>query len=147
MQHRSHRKAESHICLPVRLLRCFRNITGCVCSRTIHFCAVFSGECAATVTRHAAVGVHNDLTSGRAAVSVRTADNETSGRIDKEFCILINHLCRQNLVKYIFFNILMDLLLGYFLVMLGGRTTASRRDGLPFSSYSTVTCVLPSGRR
>ena len=52
---------------------------------------------------------------------MRTADNETSGRIDKEFCILINHLCRQNLVKYIFFNILMDLLLGYFLVMLGGK--------------------------
>ena len=46
------------------------------------------------------------------------ADHKTSGRIDKELCFLIDQLCRQNGIKYIFLNILMDLFLCHILIVL-----------------------------
>ena len=72
----------------------------------------------AAVTTGSAISIYNDLTSCKSAVTVRSADYETSCRIDKIFCILIHHICRNNLIKNIFFNIFMNLLLCNIRIML-----------------------------
>ena len=97
------------------------NVTCCVCCGTVYLGAVLTGECAATVTCVSTVGVYDDLTSGQAAVSVRAADYETSGRVNDCLLYLVYHISRDDLVKYILLNILMDLLLGYILIMLGRK--------------------------
>ena len=73
------------------------------------------------MTCRSAVGIYNNLASGQTAVSVRSADYKASCRIDKELCILIYHICRNNLIKYILLDICMDLLLSYILIMLSGQ--------------------------
>ena len=52
---------------------------------------------------------------------MRSADHETSGRIDEKLGLSVYHLCRKDLIKYIFLNVCMNLLLGYFLIMLGRK--------------------------
>ena len=76
------------------------------------------------------VGVYDDLTAGQSAVAVRSADYETSGWIDEEFGICIDHVYRQNGIKYILPDILMDLLLGYMLVMLGRQNNRFQTERL-----------------
>ncbi len=97
------------------------HVTCCVSCRTVYLCAVFSGESSAAVTSISAVGVYDDLTSGQAAVTVRSADYKTSGRVDKNLVSLIYHVCRKDRIEYIFFDILMNLLLGYIRIMLSGK--------------------------
>ena len=65
-----------------------------------------------------AVGVYDDLTSGQSAVSVRSADHETSGRIYKEFGVLIYQFLWQDHIKYMFFDVFVDLFLCYVRIML-----------------------------
>ena len=67
-----------------------------------------------------AVGVYDDLTAGQTSVTVRSADYETSGRVDEELGVLIDQLCRQNRIKDIFFDILVNLFLCYIGIMLCG---------------------------
>ena len=68
-----------------------------------------------------AIGVHDDLTPGQAAVTVWPADDKTPCGIDEELGIPIYHLLRKHFVKYIFPDILMDLLLRHIRVMLGRK--------------------------
>ena len=49
-------------------------VTCCISRRTVYLCTVFSGESSAAVTSVSAVGVYDDLTSGEAGISVRSAD-------------------------------------------------------------------------
>ena len=73
------------------------------------------------MTCHSTVSIYNNLSSCQSTVSVWSSDHETSGRIDKEFCMLIYHLRRNDLIKYIFFDVFMDLLLCHIRVMLCGK--------------------------
>ena len=109
-------------------------------------CSLFRKSSAA-VTCISTIGINDDLTTGQTCISVWSADYETSGRIDKEFGISIDQLLWKDRIKDIFLNILMDLFLGNVLIMLVDKTTASSLFGFPASSYSTETCVFPSGRR
>ena len=93
-------------------------ITSCICCRTVNLCAVLSRESSAAVTSGSAVSINDDLTSCKSTVTVRSADYKTSCRIDEVFCILVYHISRDDLIKYIFLNVLMDLLLSYIRVML-----------------------------
>ena len=77
-----------------------------------------------------AVGVNDDLSSCKSTVSVRSADHETSGRVDEEFGICIYHLLRKDLIEYIFFDILMDLLLSHILIMLCGENDCIEAERL-----------------
>src|SRR5262249_37784572 len=43
---------------------------------------IFAAEGAATVTSHAAVGIHDDLAPGQARIAHRATDHETAGRVD-----------------------------------------------------------------
>ena len=96
----------------------FCNITCCISCRTVYLCAVLTGKSSAAVTTGSAISIYNDLTSCKSAVTVRSADYETSCRVDEVLCILIYHICRDNLIKYIFLDIFMNLLLSYIRIML-----------------------------
>ena len=52
---------------------------------------------------------------------MRSTNYKTSCWIDKIFGVFINHICRDDGIKYIFFNIFMNLFLCYFRVMLGRK--------------------------
>ena len=106
------------------------NITCCVGCGTIHLCAVLSGEGAAAVTGISAVGVYDDLSACKSAVSVRAADNETSCRVDKELRLRIYHFLRKDLIEHILFNVFMDLLLCYGLIVLRGKNDGVKAERL-----------------
>ena len=59
-----------------------------------------------------------NLTTGETCISVWSTYYETSCRIDKELCLIVNHILWKNWIKYIFLDVLMDLLLGNILVVL-----------------------------
>ena len=64
---------------------------------------------------------------------MRSADYETSGGINVEFRIIINHILRQDRIKHIFFDIFVDLLLADLRAVLRGqdnRIQAERFTGL-----------------
>src|SRR6266550_4055705 len=48
---------------------------------------IFAAEGPAAVTRHATVGVHDDLAAGQAGVALRAPDHETTGRVDEDIRI------------------------------------------------------------
>ena len=56
-----------------------------VAGRAIDLRRILAGECAATMTAHAAVGIDDDFASGQSAVALRSADDESAGRIDVIF--------------------------------------------------------------
>ena len=99
----------------------FGYVTGCVSCGTVYLGAIFTGEGSAAVTGISAVGIYDDLASGQTGISVRSADNETAGGVDEEFCICIYHLCRKNRIKNIFFDVFMDLFLCHIRIMLCGQ--------------------------
>jgi len=82
------------------------------------------------VTGISAVGIHNDFTSGESAVAIGSADHEASGGIDVEFGFIVNQLCGQNGIENIFFDVFMDLFLGYVGIMLRGKDNGFQADGL-----------------
>ena len=67
------------------------------------------------------ISVYDDLTSGYAGVTVWSTDDKTSGWVDEELRLIIDHILWKDRIKYIFLDIRMDLLLGYILVMLGRK--------------------------
>ena len=96
----------------------FRGITCCVSGRAVNLGAVLSGKRAAAVARLSAVGIHDNLSACKSAVSVGSADYKASCRIDKEFCFRIYHVLRNNRIKNILFNIFVDLFLAHVRIML-----------------------------
>ena len=78
----------------------------------------------------AAVGVYHDLSSGEAAVSHGTADDEASGGIDEVFGVFRHQLPGQDFVEDVLFHILMNLLLGHFGAVLGGENHRIQLHGL-----------------
>ena len=49
---------------------------------------------------------------------MRSTDYETSCRVDEVLGIIIYHVCRDDLIKYIFLDVFVDLLLCNFRIML-----------------------------
>ena len=111
-------------------------ITCCISCRTVYLCTVLSGESTATVTSHSAVSINDDLTSCQSTVSVWSTDHETSCRVYEELCLFVYEFCRNDLIEYIFLNILMNLLLSHIRVML------CRKNNCIQTLYRTVFVVL-----
>ncbi|CAI8949995.1 NAD-specific glutamate dehydrogenase [Pseudomonas sp. IT-P12] len=63
--------------------------------RTVNLGWIFTGECAATVTGHAAVAVDDDLAAGQATVAHRATDDELASRVNVELGVLGQQLGRQ----------------------------------------------------
>ena len=72
-----------------------RDVARVVAGRAIDLRRVLAAEGAAAVTAHAAVGVDDDLAAGEAAVAVRAADDEATGRVDVELGVLVDQLLRD----------------------------------------------------
>ena len=89
--------------------------------RAVNLCAVFSGKSSAAMTRISSVGVYNDFSSRQSAVSMRAANHKTACGVDIKFCILIYHFTRQDFIKYIFFDVCMNLFLRDIRIMLCGK--------------------------
>ena len=122
------------------------NVTCCVCRTSVHLGAVLAGECSAAVTCISTVGVYDDLTASQSAVAVRSADYETSGRIDEELGVCIDHVCGQNRIEYILLDVLMDLLLRYMFVMLGRQNDClqTKRLAILIILYGYLTLSVGS---
>ena len=80
------------------------DITGCICCGTVDLRRVFTGESSAAVTGISAVCINDDLSSRKAAVALRTADYETSGRVDEDLGVLIDKLLRKDRINDQFFE-------------------------------------------
>src|SRR4051812_33361994 len=73
------------------------HITAHVSSAAIDLRRILTAERATTVTAHAAVGIDDDLAAGQAGIALRTADDETTGRVDEKFSLIIEQVRRQDL--------------------------------------------------
>ena len=82
------------------------------------------------MTRISAVGIYDDLTSCKTCISVRSADYETSCRIDEVFGILIQKLLGKDGIKYMLLDIFMDLFLCNIRIMLCGKDNCFQTDRL-----------------
>ena len=65
-----------------------------------------------------AVGVNDDLTSCKSSITLRSADYETSCRIDVDLGVVINQGSVNNRIDNVLSDILVDLLLSNLLIML-----------------------------
>src|SRR5215203_1936850 len=61
------------------------NPAGSIGSGPVHLRGILAAEGPATVPGHTAVGVDNDFSSCKSRVAVRASDDESAGRIDREF--------------------------------------------------------------
>ena len=50
-----------------------------------------------------------------------SADYEASCRVNEELCVRIDHMGRENRIKHIALDILVNLLLGHLLIVLSGE--------------------------
>ena len=92
------------------------------------------------MTSCSTVGINDDLTSCQTTVTVRSADNKTACRVDEIFGIRVNHISRDDRIKNIFLNVLMDLLLSNIRIML--CRAYNRIDSLRFASLIILNCNL-----
>ena len=76
------------------------------------------------MARITAIGIYDNLPASQSCVPMRPTDNETSRRINKEFRIVINQFLWKNHIKYIFFNIFVDLILCHICIMLCGQNNS-----------------------
>ena len=78
----------------------------------------------------AAVGIHNDLPAGEAAVALGAADDEPSGGVHVEFRLLIHQLGGDGGLNDHFDHVLANLLQRHLGAVLGGEHHGVHADGL-----------------
>ena len=108
----------------------------CIGARTINLRAVLARERTATMATHAAIGVNDDLTAGKARIAHRTTDHEATGRVDEDLGafigkIEISEYRRDDLLDDIFAQ-----LLGIDILRVLGRN-----DDLVDTYWLIVRCV------
>ena len=97
---------------------------------------------ASAVPGEPSVGIHNDLSSGQPAVSLRTADYKPSGRIDEYFGVFIDPAGRKSFIDHLFTDHFLECLPIRPLVMLCGnddRFNPLRDPALIFDGNLTFT--------
>ena len=72
-----------------------RNIARHIGGAAVNLRRVLAGEGTSAVSGVAAVGVYDDLTAGQAGVAHRTADDESSGRVDIKLGVRVDQMRRQ----------------------------------------------------
>ena len=70
------------------------------------------------MTCHSSICVYNNFPPRQSAISVWPSNHESSRWIDEKLCILIYHIFRNNRIKYIFFNIFVNLFLSHIRIVL-----------------------------
>ena len=72
------------------------------------------------MTGISAVGVDDDLPACQAGVALRSADNKSTGRVDKDLCVAVEQLSRDHRTDNVLYDILPDLFERDVVVMLSG---------------------------
>ena len=98
------------------------------------------------MTAHAAVGVDDDLAAGEPGVAVGATDDEAARRVDEDFGVLVDERSAG-----ITFSMMSERTMSTICLCLTSgacwvETTMADAWTGTSSSYSMVTCVLPSGR-
>ena len=95
-------------------------MAGGVGRAAIHLAGILAAEGAAAVGAVAAVGIHNDLAPGQAAVARRPAQHKAAGGVDVIAGVLVQQPRRDHLIDHFLAHGVGDLLLADGFVMLGG---------------------------
>jgi hypothetical protein len=80
------------------------------------------------VAAHAAVGVHDDLAAGDAAVPLRPAHHEAAGGVDEVLRLLVEELRRNRGLDHLLQDVLADGLDGHEPAVLGGHDDGVHAD-------------------
>ncbi len=124
-----------------------RNVARHVAGRAVHLRRILARERAAAVPAHAAVGVDDDLAARETGVAVRSADDESAGGIDVILGAANPPCCEGTTGSMMcFFTSARSCSVVTSSSCCVEITTASMRLGL-LPTYSTLTWLLPSGRR
>jgi len=73
------------------------------------------------MTAHAAVSIYDDFPSGESSVAMRSADDETAGRIDMEFGLRIHHPRGNDRINDVFLDVGAELVGAHIIAMLRGN--------------------------
>ncbi|RMU44311.1 hypothetical protein ALP28_05422 [Pseudomonas savastanoi pv. nerii] len=106
------------------------HVTTGVSSRTVNLRWVLAGECTATVTGHAAVGVDDDLAAGQATVTYRATDDEVAGRVDVELGVLVQQVRRDDVLDDQLHHAFAQVLVGHIRVVLSRQYDGVDADNL-----------------
>src|SRR5581483_3570234 len=100
-----------------------------------HFGGILTGERTATVARHSAVRVGDDLAPGQSRIALRASDDETAGRVDVDARVFVTQARRNHVI---------DDLLGHFVANDFKRNVGIvlRRDHDGLDAHGTVALVL-----
>ena len=96
-----------------------RHVPGGVCGRPVDLARVLAAERAATVPRHAAVRVDDDLAPGESRVSRRPAQHEVAAGVDHDLGRGVDDLSLQHGIDYQLTHAFRDLFLGRARGMVG----------------------------
>ena len=91
---------------------------------------VFSGKSSAAMTRHAAVGINNNLSAGQATIADGTANNEVTGRINKVLGSAVKPVFWQHGFDDFFHDRFLKVLKGNIRRMLGRQYDRINGNGI-----------------
>ena len=106
------------------------NVTSHISRASVNLGGILTGERAAAVGSVSAVGVNDDLTTGKTAVAVRTAYNEATGGVNVNLGVVVHVFCRNGGNNNLADDILADLLEADFLCVLRGNDDSVYANGL-----------------
>ena len=88
----------------------FGHMAGGIGRGAVHLCGIFSGKGPAAVAGISAVGIHNNLTPGQAAVAYRPSYDKPPGGIDKDLGVIIQELRGKDRLDDLLVHVFADLL-------------------------------------
>ena len=122
----------------------FANVPRHIRRRTVNLSRVLAGKSPAAVRAPAAVSIDDNFSARKSAVALGSADFEPARRVNEKFSILYKLRGSTEITCFVISSLNCSCVT--FELCCAETTIASTRTGL-FPSYSTVTCVFPSGRR
>ena len=102
---------------------------------TIDLGRILSGESSTPMPPHSSISIDDDLATGEAGVTLRSADNETACRIDQKLGLLREHLGWDDLANDFLNAEFLDLLVTYSLSVLGGDHDIDNADRLAIDIF------------
>ena len=103
---------------------------GRISGAAVHLAGILAGECAAAVACIAAVGIHDDLTTGQAGVALRAAHNKAAGGVDIVLGVLVQQLGGDGGLDDLFHHVGAQLFHADSLAVLAGNDHGVHTHGL-----------------
>src|SRR4029077_1659744 len=115
------------------------NIARHVAGGAVHLRGIFSGESAAAIETVTAIGIHDDLAACEARVAHGSADDETAGRVDVVFRVLVHHGLGEDGLDDFVQDGFVQVALRNFLAVLSGDHRAIHAGG---AAINVFDCYL-----